>query len=161
MTLQHDSSQGAPGRLVSPAPSQMNHPGVNVRIKPRELLRLLMRCDLSAPRLARRALSSLSAIDLVRDDVTLVASELVNNAVLHGGCGPSEEIELLVQTEPSLVRLIITDPGCSATKPTLCSPGHRQSGGMGLRIVDALAQRWGSQQLAETVVWAELSLHPA
>lgn len=161
MTRQRNFSPSARGGLMSPAPRHMKVPRIEVGVKPRELLRLLMRCDLSAPRLARRALSSLSAIDLVRDDVTLVASELVNNAVLHGGCGPSEEIELLVQTEPSLVRLIITDPGCSATKPTLCSPGHRQSGGMGLRIVDALAQRWGSQQLAETVVWAELSLHPA
>ncbi|MGH2883721.1 MAG: hypothetical protein ACRDPA_13660 [Solirubrobacteraceae bacterium] len=51
--------------------------------RPGELLRLLMRCDASAPQLARDALRTVAAIDLIRSDAILVASELVSNAVMH------------------------------------------------------------------------------
>jgi anti-sigma regulatory factor (Ser/Thr protein kinase) len=158
VTPPHDPSPGAPGPLVSLAPPPMPVPGIDARLEARDLLQVLLRCDLSAPRLARQALSTLGMIDRVRDDVTLVASELVTNAVLHSGCDSSEEIELLVQIEPTLVRLVITDPGRCTTTPTLAGAEHRPYGGMGLRIVEALAQRWGSEQLAGTAVWAELSL---
>jgi anti-sigma regulatory factor (Ser/Thr protein kinase) len=125
-----------------------------------ELLRLLMRCDSSAPRRAREALRTVAAIDLVRSDAILLASELVSNAVLHAGCEPGEEIELIVEMSSNAVRLAITDRGCSDKAPTVRGPEHRGPGGLGLRIVETLAHRWGVERRIGTLVWAELSLDP-
>ena len=63
-------------------------------MRPAEILRLRLRCDASAPRLARRALERLDVITSVREEALLVTSELATNAVMHSGSEPSEEIEL-------------------------------------------------------------------
>jgi anti-sigma regulatory factor (Ser/Thr protein kinase) len=124
-------------------------------------MRLLLVCDSGAPQRARKALSALAAIDPVRDDAILVASELVSNSVMHGGCARGEKIELLAQLEPDALRLTITDRGSSGRTPTPRGPEYRGRGGMGLRVVDALARRWGSEHRNGTTVWAELSLDVA
>jgi anti-sigma regulatory factor (Ser/Thr protein kinase) len=134
--------------------------GSDMRGRPGELLRLLMRCDSSAPRLARDALRTVVAIDLVRSDAILVASELVSNAVMHAGCEPGEEIELVVEMRPNAIRLEITDRGCSENTPTVRGPEYRGPGGLGLRIVETLAHCWGVERRVGTLVWAELSLDP-
>lgn len=132
--------------------------GSDRRASYRELLRLLMPCDPSAPRLARQALGSLTPIAPVRDAVLLVASELISNAVMHAGCEPAEEIELVVQMDSDTVRLAISDRGRSDRTPTVRGPGYRGPGGLGLHVVEGLARRWGSERQMGTVVWAELSL---
>ena len=134
--------------------------GSDMRGPPAELLRLLMCCDSSAPRRARDALRTVAAIDLVRSDAVLVASELVSNAVMHAGCEPGEEIELVVEMRSNAVRLAITDQGCSETTPTVRGPEYRGPGGLGLRIVETLAHCWGVERRSGTLVWAELSLGP-
>jgi anti-sigma regulatory factor (Ser/Thr protein kinase) len=134
--------------------------GPEMRGRPGELLRLPMRSDPSAPRLARDALRTVAAIDLVRSDAILVASELVSNAVLHAGCEPGEEIELVVEMRSNAVRLAITDRGCSDKAPTVRGPEYRGPGGLGLRIVETLARCWGVERRIGTLVWAELSLDP-
>jgi anti-sigma regulatory factor (Ser/Thr protein kinase) len=111
--------------------------------------------------LARDALRALDAIDLIRDDAILVASELVSNAVLHAGCDPSEEIVLVARLERNALRLTITDHGHSRTRPTLRDCDYRGPGGRGLQVVKALARRWGSESRDGTLVWAELSLQAA
>ena len=134
--------------------------GSDMRGPPGELLRLLMRCDSSAPRLARDALRAVAAIDLVRSDAILVVSELVSNAVMHAGCEPGEEIELVVEMRSTAVRLAITDRGCSDEAPTVRGPEYPGPGGLGLRIVETLAHCWGVERRSGTLVWAELSLDP-
>jgi anti-sigma regulatory factor (Ser/Thr protein kinase) len=134
--------------------------GSAMRGPPEELLRVLMRCDASAPRRARDALRTVAAIDLVRSDAILVASELVSNAVMHTGCEPGEEIELVVEMRSNAVRLEITDRGCSENTPTVRGPEYRGPGGLGLRIVETLAHRWGVERRIGTLVWAEFSLDP-
>jgi anti-sigma regulatory factor (Ser/Thr protein kinase) len=134
--------------------------GSAMRGPPGELLRLLMRCDASAPRRAREALRTVAAIDLVRSDAILVASELVSNAVMHAGCEPGEAIEFVVEMRSNAVRLAITDRGCSENTPTVRGPEYRGPGGLGLRIVETLAHRWGVERRIGTLVWADLSLDP-
>jgi anti-sigma regulatory factor (Ser/Thr protein kinase) len=117
-----------------------------------------MRSDDTAPRRAREALRGLDAIDPVRDDAILVASELVSNAVLHAGADPSEEIELIAEVGRSALRLVVTDPGHSERMPTVRGSEYCGPGGRGLRVVEALARRWGRERRRGTVVWVELSL---
>jgi anti-sigma regulatory factor (Ser/Thr protein kinase) len=117
-----------------------------------------MRCDSSAPRLAREALRAVAAIDSVRADAILIASELISNAVVHAECEPGEEIELVVAMRPDAVRLAITDRGRSEKTPTVRGPDYDDPGGLGLRVVERLALAWGFDQRVGTLVWAELSL---
>jgi two-component sensor histidine kinase len=112
------------GTLVDNGPEMRGPPG--------ELLRLLMRCEASAPRRARDALRTVAAIDLVRSDAILLASELVSNAVMHAGCEPGEAIELIVEMSSNAVRLTITDRGCSENTPTVRGPEYRGPGGLGV-----------------------------
>jgi anti-sigma regulatory factor (Ser/Thr protein kinase) len=97
-------------------------------------------------------------IDLVRDDVLLVASELVSNAVLHAGCDPTDEIEVVAELRASRFRLTVIDPGTSGSMPTVRGSDYRGPGGKGLQVVETLSRRWGSDRRDGTVVWAELSL---
>ncbi len=130
--------------------------GHDSRAQPRELVRLVMASDATAPRRAREALRALPAIDSVRDDAILVASELVSNAVVHSGSDPSEEIELVAELGRGALRLVVTDPGHSDRRPTVRGAEYPGPGGRGLRVVEALAGRWGRERRGGTVVWVEL-----
>jgi anti-sigma regulatory factor (Ser/Thr protein kinase) len=125
---------------------------------PAELLRLRLRCDASAPARARRAISKLAAIDAVRDDALLIVSELATNAVVHSGSAPEEEFELRAELVPSGLRIAVIDPGRSNKTPVPRNGNTRGPGGMGLRVVELLARRWGSERNRQLEVWAELAL---
>jgi anti-sigma regulatory factor (Ser/Thr protein kinase) len=122
------------------------------------LLCLRLRCDASAPALARRALAELAPIAPIRDDALLVLSELATNAVLHSGSSPEEDFEVRAELVPEGLLIAVTDQGHSSSNP---EPRHNSTlvaGGMGLRVVEALARRWGSERGSQLVVWAELAL---
>jgi serine/threonine-protein kinase RsbW len=91
-------------------------------------------------------------------DAMLVASELVTNAVLHSLCTEEDELVVSVARVDDFVRLSVRDPGLSGQTAKI-SGDPRWFGGLGLRIVEQLAARWGSQRHAEGYeVWAELPL---
>ncbi len=95
----------------------------------------------------------------VTDDLLLVASELITNAVRHG----TGEIEVRVGVGPGSVRLEVLDEGhVHVTEPPAVMPVDGP-GGWGLHLVRALAQAWGSGYDAHgrTLVWAEVSLPAA
>jgi len=121
-----------------------------------KLLRCNLPCDSSAPGLVRQALAGLDVIKPVHDEALLVASELVTNAVRRSGCEPSEEVEVIAETFPGSLRIIVTDPGRSNDAPTLKPrPGP---GSFGLRVVEEVARRWGAERGEGLQVWAELQL---
>jgi anti-sigma regulatory factor (Ser/Thr protein kinase) len=122
-----------------------------------KLLMVVLRCDRSAPWRARQAVRALQEIDQVRDDALLVTSELVSNAVLHSGCDPEEQIEVMAARTPIGVRIEVVDVGRSGKHAELCDPDARAYGGMGLRLVDALSERWGADREDRLRVWAELA----
>ena len=122
------------------------------------LLTVQLPCDRTAPRLARARVGTLDTVEPVLDDVLLVTSELVSNAVLHAGCGPDEEIECIIERVRQGVRVTVSDPGHGATEPHIRSEEPDVSGGMGLRVVETLACRWGFYRDRKQSVWAELAL---
>lgn len=115
-------------------------------------------CDISAPRLARKALARLSEIYPVREDALLVASELTSNAVLHSGAAPNGQIEVCAKLVPEGLRIEVTDEGRSGDTPHRRESDIAHRGGFGLPVVEAIAHRWGSERLQGTRVWAELAL---
>jgi len=85
------------------------------------------------------------------DDIELVVSELVTNALRHGE--PPIDVELSKSTDGT-IRGEICDRSTAlpATNP---APGYR--GGFGLRIVEARTTRWGSTtQPNGKQVWFEI-----
>jgi anti-sigma regulatory factor (Ser/Thr protein kinase) len=91
------------------------------------------------------------------DDLDLVLSELVTNAITHGGgCA---EVELHA-TEHTL-RLSVTD---TRAAPPVVRPADEVSreSGRGMLLVQMLARRWGvrrHRRHAGKAVWLELSLN--
>jgi anti-sigma regulatory factor (Ser/Thr protein kinase) len=100
--------------------------------------------DDSAPRLARqfvaRATSPLPGE--MRADASLLASELVTNAVRYG----RPDIRLRLQVDDAWLRVEVHDGG--GTMPSWVAPGvpSGQPRGRGLVIVNHLAASWGVDQ---------------
>jgi anti-sigma regulatory factor (Ser/Thr protein kinase) len=92
----------------------------------------------------------------VRDDVSLLVTELVTNAVRHGGAASDRPLQVGFRRHADRIRVEVVDPGTAFEPP---SPPRRgdSSGGWGLFLVDQIAERWGVRPtLAGTCVWFEL-----
>ncbi|MFW6692809.1 ATP-binding protein [Streptomyces sp. MAR4 CNX-425] len=78
------------------------------------------------------------------DDLQLLTSELVTNAVRHG-TRPTEDhlVELLLWPADGHYWLAVSDPGPGTPTPaTPGAPGAVACGGRGLLLVDSLAAAW-------------------
>jgi PAS domain S-box-containing protein len=91
----------------------------------------------------------------VADDVRLLVSELVTNAVRHGPGEPSGPIHIRLDVEPETVRVEVEDPGAGFI-PRQRDPRDDALGGWGLFLVSKLADRWGVESEPSTRVWFEL-----
>ncbi|MFJ4059459.1 ATP-binding protein [Streptomyces albogriseolus] len=75
------------------------------------------------------------------DDLGLLTSELVTNAIRHGACGKDEDlIELVLWPAEGHYWLAVSDPGIG--KPELAHPSADSENGRGLLLVDHLAAAW-------------------
>jgi anti-sigma regulatory factor (Ser/Thr protein kinase) len=92
----------------------------------------------------------------VREDVLLLLTELVTNAVRHADVGPKQSLSVELSQWPRRVRLAVVDPGAGFT-PVRTRRGPGEPGGLGLFLVDRIAARWGVQPAAAgNRVWFEL-----
>jgi anti-sigma regulatory factor (Ser/Thr protein kinase) len=113
-----------------------------------------------AAAIARRSVISIEAgLPLgVRHRVALMLSELVANAVQHGGAGPTETVEVRVASTPQRVRVEVVDPGWQGIDP----PRRIQhpDGGYGLLLVEHLSDGWGREATPTggSLAWFELDL---
>jgi anti-sigma regulatory factor (Ser/Thr protein kinase) len=93
------------------------------------------------------------------DQLALIGSELVTNAVLHA----RTELTLALELRHDRVRISVTDR--SQAPPTLRHYRPDALTGRGLAVVAALSDRWGVSAAADgKVVWAEVAAngdHPA
>lgn len=108
----------------------------------------------TSPRVARRFVAGLLGDDSRADDAALLVSELVTNAIQHAG----SDAEIAVELDGRRLRVEVTD--ASPARPALREP--TATGGRGLRLVEALADRWGvTTRRGGKVVWFELDPRPA
>ncbi|MEA2374628.1 MAG: hypothetical protein QOD53_1091 [Thermoleophilaceae bacterium] len=94
-------------------------------------------------------------------EVNLLLSELVTNAVRHGGAGESDRIEIDIELRSDSVRVCVTDPGdgfARPAKPRAHPGGH---GGNGLPLLQELARAWDVEGRKPTRVWFEVELGQA
>jgi|1186.fasta_scaffold11423_3 anti-sigma regulatory factor (Ser/Thr protein kinase) len=106
-----------------------------------------------APALARRTIDEQLKPDLsdqASDDLKLITSELVANALVHGAGEITVRLDLL----DDAVRVEVIDEGVGST-PAI-REGAGEDGGWGLRIVESLSRRWGVFE-GSAHVWAEIA----
>lgn len=112
-------------------------------------LSLLLKPDVHAPAVARRALRELPLGERA-GDVLLLTSELVTNAVQHAGLGPDEAIELEASCDEGYMHVEVRDRGAGFA--------HVPNAGNGLRILEATTPRWGIEHDGRTRVWFDVPM---
>jgi anti-sigma regulatory factor (Ser/Thr protein kinase) len=114
-----------------------------------------------SPQLARRAVEEHFALELDGDrlaSVELLTTELVSNAVRHGGADESKSVVLHLALAPGCLRVEVCDPGEGFAVDT---PTPYGEGGYGLFIVSEVASRWGVSHDVDNCAWFELDLAEA
>ncbi|MGW0806425.1 ATP-binding protein [Nonomuraea sp. NPDC002799] len=109
-------------------------------------------CVATARKFVDQTLTSWGVVERTFD-TQLVVSELVTNAMRHGG--GAEQLRLL--THRTELACVVTDH--NATAPVAAAPDVYSEFGRGLRLVDALCTAWGwlSPGGARKIVWAILA----
>jgi len=98
----------------------------------------------------RAALVAASLRDLT-DDATLIASELVGNAVQHA----HSPVDVALIAAGDILVILVADS--SPLPPVIRAAGDCSESGHGLMIVDAIADRWGHwASNAGKTVWASI-----
>lgn len=112
------------------------------------------------PSAASAARNALLALDerldgRVLDDIRLLVSELVTNAIRHAEAPSGGEVGLDVSIESGRVRVEVADPG-GGFEPQPRDDEMTRPGGWGLYLVDRIADRWGVVRNRMNRVWFEL-----
>jgi anti-sigma regulatory factor (Ser/Thr protein kinase) len=110
----------------------------------------------TAPAAARDAVDVALAGRLEQDrldELRLLVSELVTNAVRHG-LDRQGAVELSLRLAGRCLRVEVADGGDGFTPPT-GEHDPADPGGWGLVVVDELVDRWGVEAAGGTRVWFE------
>lgn len=111
---------------------------------------LQVEANAHAPRVSRNYLKGMQpSLGSRFNDVALVLSELVTNAVRHAM--GTRDVDVVIEATDDLIRLEVSDSGPCFEKST------PRGGGMGLDIVSEIAVDWGVERDHMCTVWAEIS----
>src|SRR4051794_18642551 len=156
MPIRSSSSERLPASADSPQPSRERlrrsdenvgpprmrpersgqHSSMAIATENREVLLALEPRPESA-RLARRALMSNGLHEDVEHTVTLLATEVVANAVRHAGLRGDQRIVFFARLSADYARVEVADQGDGFDPETV------RTEGFGLRLLAKLASRWG------------------
>jgi anti-sigma regulatory factor (Ser/Thr protein kinase) len=118
----------------------------------REVVVARLAADEGAPSRARRLIADALRFDgdAGLDDALLMVSELVTNVCVHTG----SEITVQVYADAEVLRVEVGDGG---ELPPVLEEWNGRVGGLGLQLVDQLADRWGWEPAlgGGKVVWFE------
>jgi anti-sigma regulatory factor (Ser/Thr protein kinase) len=114
---------------------------------------------------ARRAVARAGLVGSAQEPtLLLLVSELVSNSVRHAGLTAAERIRLRCRALQECARVEVCDGGRTGGTPRMRERDGDalEPGGLGLHLVDAMADRWGVAHGArETCVWFELDCSEA
>jgi anti-sigma regulatory factor (Ser/Thr protein kinase) len=106
---------------------------------------------------ARRLIIGMPLDNDARERLELIVSELVTNALLHGGRSPHDPITLKITNHADRVRVAVHDRGEGFEPPLTHSDDPFHSGGRGCLIVEELSDAWGVERRADGCsVWSEI-----
>ncbi|MCP9211602.1 ATP-binding protein [Streptomyces sp. NEAU-Y11] len=121
----------------------------------------IQRHDLQGVKATRRFIrESLAAWDrdTLADDLELMASEVVTNALIHA----DSHVDLRLRACPDHIRLEVRDSDATPPVPSALSASDEENAqaehGRGLLIVESLATAWGTSPSGRgKTIWLELS----
>jgi anti-sigma regulatory factor (Ser/Thr protein kinase) len=123
---------------------------------------VILAADPSAAAQARRALNAaIPPPELAErfDDARLAASEIASNAVRHAGLAPDRDVvRMAIEADDEHVRVEVEQP-TSASAVRVLPRDDARPGGLGLRLVDRLADAWGYEAGPPGRVWFEFKAH--
>ena len=151
MKLRRPSTEPAHESLAPPEnPIDARTPGARLTLR--------LPDTVGASPLARAAVDvvGFELSDFARENAQLVVSELVTNALEHGG----GETRLLLEARGDR-RIVgeIVDEGDGFTPPPMRLPAASAQRGRGLWLVSSLAERWGVKE-GTTRVWFQMPADP-
>ena len=123
---------------------------------------LLVPCDPSSAARVRHTiaddLAEQGVAESCVDDVVLVTSELLGNAIVHAGCGTAAGLDVTWEVAPDAVTVRVRDD--SSDQPQVRTPGPEVTRGRGLAIVAALSREWGVRPATPSgkQVWATVPI---
>jgi two-component sensor histidine kinase len=122
-------------------------------------LDLLVDAAPTAAREARHAVASGGFVSSLQEPtLLLLVSELVSNSVRHAGLREDESIRLRAHSDRACTYVEVCDAGRSGGIPVKRENRPLDAGGLGLVLVDEMADRWGvACHEHETCVWFELA----
>ena len=116
--------------------------------------------DLASAAVARRSVEWFTdELGIEANPATLVATELVANAVRHGAA----PIVLHLGSEDAALLVEVSDASCGALRTPARTEAERATeGGLGLFLVGQLSRAWGVREPAcgGKTVWAEVTVAP-
>lgn len=90
----------------------------------------------------------------------LLLTELITNAVRHGGARNGQPLTVTVERWPGRILVSVSDPGPGFHWQPPDRGRPPDEGGYGLLLVDRMAACWGIERGDDsTTVWFELALH--
>lgn len=108
---------------------------------------------------SRLANSGIAPDEPLAETLILLISELVTNAVVHGGCRAVLRMRL-PEADDDAVRVEVDDG--SSRPPCRRSAEGGDTGGRGLELVEGLADRWGWQvEGSGKRIWCEIDREAA
>ncbi|MEA2287209.1 MAG: hypothetical protein QOJ21_3252 [Solirubrobacteraceae bacterium] len=111
------------------------HSNMALATETREVL-LALEPRAESARLVRRALSTHGLHEDVEHTVTLLATEVVGNAVRHAGLRTDQRIVFFARLSEDFAHVEVADQGGGFDPETVESEGY------GLRLLSKLASRW-------------------
>lgn len=93
------------------------------------------------------------------NDAELVVTELLTNSVRHAGIALDAPLRIRLSTGRGVLHLEVEDGG--QTGAVRIRDADPVTGGIGLKLVDALALAWGIERGDHTTVWVDLPFHEA
>ncbi|WP_435242648.1 SpoIIE family protein phosphatase [Streptomyces cucumeris] len=135
--------------------------GTPLELRPRFNRLEIQRHDLQGVKATRRFVrESLAAWDrdTLADDLELMASEVVTNALIHA----DSHVDLRLRACPDHIRLEVRDSDATPPVPSALSASDEENAqaehGRGLLIVESLATAWGTSPSGRgKTIWLELS----
>lgn len=93
------------------------------------------------------------------DDIAIVLSELLTNALRHGADQPARPVRVALVQPAEFVLVVVDDPGQQV--PVLREPDYLAESGRGLHVINALSDTWGytTPTDAGKAVWALFRVH--
>jgi anti-sigma regulatory factor (Ser/Thr protein kinase) len=148
---------GSAERCIARQPAGKDHLGLVPAIRAGRTAHFTLPALPQAAGLARRATRQVLAswqLAYLREPADLIVSELVANAIQHAR-GSGSEVGLLLKTDGTRMRVEVHDHDPLPPQPRI--PAPLDESGLGFKIIEATADRWGVRKIAQgKAVWADL-----